>query len=134
MVSIQNACQLFTLDTSIQVTLMSYLRQCRDLKMVQQETRKLDGQCVDFCDILKDRCFFFFFSQTDCMPKTVRWNVQKNYRRTATRAVSTDFLSLLHCPFVFNDCIMLRTIRARIFNKNPKISDTQKYCYNHLIN
>lgn len=106
--------------------------------MVQQETRKLDGQCVDFCDILKDRCCFF--SQTDCMPKTVRWNVQKNYRRTATRAVSTDCLWEIFyrcytvCPFAFNDCIMLRTIRERIFNKNPKISDTRKYCCNHLIN
>ena len=72
----------------------------RDLKMVQQETRKLDGQCVDFCDILKDRCCFFFTDRLDA--KTVRWNVQKNYSRTATRAVSTDclwdfFLSLLHC-------------------------------------
>ena len=96
----------------------------RDLKMVQQETRKLDGQCVDFCDVLKDRCCFF--SQTDCMPKTVRWNVQKNYRRTATRAVSTDCLweFIYRCytvsPFVFNACIMLRTIRESVLNKNPK--------------
>ena len=74
------------------------------------------------------------------MPKTVRWNVQKNYRRTATRAVSTDCLweffnrCYTVCPFVFNDGIMLRMIRDRIFNKNPKISDTRKYCCNHLIN
>ena len=27
----------------------------RDFKIVQQETRKLDGKCIDFCDILKDR-------------------------------------------------------------------------------
>ena len=33
--------------------------------MVQQETRKLNGQCVDFCDILKDR-HFFFHRQTVC--------------------------------------------------------------------
>ena len=38
------------------------------------------------------------------------------------------------CPFVFNACIMLRTIRDRIFNKNPKNSDIRKYCCYHLIN
>ena len=31
-------------------------------------------------------------------------------------------------------CIMLRTIRDRILNKNPKNSDTRKYCCNHFIN
>ena len=30
----------------------------RDFKIVQQEIRKLDGQYVDFCDILKDVYFF----------------------------------------------------------------------------
>ena len=88
------------LDTSVQVTLMSYLRQCRDLKMVQQETRKLDGQCVDFCDILKDRCFFFFFHR-----QTVCQKLSNGMFRRTTEGQQIGlflltvfvFLSLLHC-------------------------------------
>ena len=83
----------------------------------------------------------FFFTDR-LYAKTFRWNVQKNYmyRGTATRAVCIDCLweIFYHCyivgPFVFYACIMLRTNRDRILNKNPKNSDIRKSCCNHLIN
>ena len=52
----------------------------RDLKMVQQETRKLDGQCMDFCDVLKGRCFLFLFfhRQTVCQKLQCSEELQKD--------------------------------------------------------
>ena len=77
----------------------------RDFKIVQQEIRKLDGQYVDFCDILKD---VYFFLTDGLRAKTVKWNVQKNYRRTATSQYDClweVFLLLLHCLSICLLCL-----------------------------
>ena len=106
---------------------------------MQQETRKQDGQCVDFCDILKDR---FFFLQTDCMPKLSDGMFR---RTTCTEGQQLGLFVLtvfgkyftvvtlsVHLSFMLE--LMLRTNRDRILNRNPKTSDTRKSCCNHLIN
>ena len=85
----------------------------RDLKMAQQETRKLDGQCVDFCGILKDRCFFvclFFFHR-----QTVYQNLSDGMFRRTTEGKQLGlflltvfgdfFLSLLHCLSICLYCL-----------------------------
>ena len=57
MVSIQNTSTVYTRYKRLgDFDILSST--VRDFKIVQQETRKLDGQCVYFCDIMKDRCFF----------------------------------------------------------------------------